>query len=73
MFWEIRKNIYLKNITFINTLKINYDNYDIWTRLEILQGIQLLPKKEKNAFLASRGNGMKTTEDFLIKAINSMN
>lgn len=73
LFWEIRKNIYLKNITFINTLKINYDNYDIWTRLEILQGIQLLPKKEKNAFLASRGNGMKTTEDFLIKAINSMN
>lgn len=68
-FWKIRRNIILKNITFINTLKINYDNYDLWTRLEILQGIQLLPTKEKNAFLASRANGMKTTEDFMIKAI----
>ena len=73
LFWLIRRNIFLKNITYINTLKINYDNYDVWTRLEILQGIQLLPRKEKNAFLASRANGMKTTEDFLIKAISTTN
>ena len=73
LFWEIRRNIYLKNITYINTLKIYYDNYDIWTRLEILQGIQLLPRKEKNAFLASRTTGRKTTEDFLIKAVNITN
>lgn len=73
LFWEIRRNINLRNYTYINTLKINYDNYDLWTRLEILQGIQLLPKKEKSAFLSSRLNEMKKTEDFVIKAIGFTN
>ena len=71
-YWEIKKNIALKNITFINSLKINYDNYDIWTRLEILQGIKLLPIAERKAFLASRQNGMKKSEEFLIKAIGTI-
>ena len=73
LFWEIRRNINLRNYTYINTLKINYDNYDLWTRLEILQGIQLLPKKEKSAFLSSRLNEMRKTEDFVIKAIGFTN
>ena len=68
-YWEIRKNIELRNITYINSLKINYDNFDIWTRLEILQGIKLLPLAEKRAFLASRQNGMKKSEEFLIRAV----
>lgn len=65
----VRKNIALKNITFINSLKINYDKYDFWSKLEILQGIKLLPKAEKKAFLRSRQSNQKNTEKFLIEAI----
>lgn len=68
-YWKIKENIALRNITYINSLKINYDNFDIWTRLVILQGIKLLPIAEKKAFLASRQNGMKKSEEFLIKAV----
>ncbi len=67
--FNIRKNIALKNITFINSLKINYDNFDLWTKLEILQGIKLLPNAEKKAFLRSRQSNQKNTEKFLIEAI----
>ena len=65
----VRKNIALKNITFINSLKINYDKYDFWSKLEILQGIKLLPNAEKKAFLRSRQSNQKNTEKFLIEAI----
>lgn len=67
--WKIKQNISQMNIPYINSLKINYDEYNIWTRFEILKGIQLLPTKEKNAFLASRNRGLNKTEMFMIKAV----
>ena len=70
--FQVRKNIALKNTTFINELKINYDNYDFWTKLEILQGIKLLPNAEKKAFLNSRQSNQKNTEKFLIEAIKGL-
>lgn len=67
--WHIKQNVILKNTTYINNLKINYDDYNLWSRFEILQGIQLLPLAEKKAFLASKQNGMKKSEEFMNKAV----
>ncbi len=67
--WKIKQSIIQNNTTYINSLKIDYDSYNLWEKLLILQGMKILPKGQVKAFINTKKNGMKKSEEFMMQSI----
>ena len=48
---------------------MDYDSYNLWEQLLILKGMKILPKGQVKAFVNTKKNGMKKSEEFMMLSI----